>query len=240
MIGNTFYGTKNAPQQHYYSSVSTTAIVGIPDAEHTFIGFVISNVDGSLTVEDNCFVHNEVTLAPVVSFSGTVNASRNCGIVKKRQSHTRACEFIAIVEGRDVEAYDNEDEQGSAEEFAFSKDLSFTCVGFDAERSDTASCHHAALKGRVHKDAEADQTTDEVESPSSPNNDKSPKKPSIMDRPGSRTAIICVIALLCAAVAAALIALGVMMVKSHRKNRRPRRLRDRTSTRNLQAVWQYT
>lgn len=209
--------------------------MGILDTKHTFIGFVISNVAGSLDMSDNCFIHNQVSVAPVVSFSGAVSATHNSGIVKKHQIQMRACEFIAVVQNLDTDGADEENGV-SEEDFVFTKDMSFLCHDFDvgASNSDSMpSCNAVSVGADNNETIIGGHNFPK----SSPEKNLDPDK----EQPGSHTLVICLLVFFSVLVVSVLVMFTVSVVKRSRAHRRRLRSSSNSSNRsNIHAVCQFT
>jgi len=159
LVGNTFYGTIQTSEEEERDLPSPNVPTVMGDISYdsgpsplaaTYIGFVISNVAGSLNMTGNCFIDNDFTIAPVLNLAGTVTASGNAGveIVPKtktgHQTQNRTlfhCVFLASVEydeesGNGGDAFDLE-----LHDFVFTSDLAYVCdQGFDSETGDVRSC----------------------------------------------------------------------------------------------------
>lgn len=82
---------------------------------------MIGNFGGDLVLVDNCFIQNNVTIAPVINQNSTsLTVSSNYGELTNAQGPPYVCEFLANVEKGEV----------GTSEF---EDLSFSCVNFDSD-----------------------------------------------------------------------------------------------------------
>jgi hypothetical protein len=83
------------------STVSFNASISLVfDDTWQGVAYVIANIDGFLEMTGNCFAMNNVTLAPVLSEVGIVEASMNSGngdVVFGAQ-----CEFVALYDRKDA------------------------------------------------------------------------------------------------------------------------------------------
>jgi hypothetical protein len=123
--GNKFFGTKTSPaepvrEDHSPNSDLNTIIGGAYDSK-TFVGYVVGNLGGTMYLQENCFVNNEATIAPVVSWNGEINTSSNGGSTATESP----CHFLALIQGEKVGL--------------LTSDLPFTCVPYDGHICPMAS-----------------------------------------------------------------------------------------------------
>jgi hypothetical protein len=89
---------------------------------------VIANIEGTLEMTGNCFAMNKVTLAPVLSEAGHMEASMNSG--NGEVVFAAGCEFIA--------AYDRKDDTvviAGISNRRTEEELDIFCVDFDTDGS---------------------------------------------------------------------------------------------------------
>lgn len=105
---STFIGTKERSIKEVRPTNSGVLLSTVPFNESislvsddTWQGmtYVIANIDGFLEMTGNCFAMNNVTLAPVMSEVGTVEASMNSG--NGDVVFAAECEFIALYDKKD-------------------------------------------------------------------------------------------------------------------------------------------
>jgi hypothetical protein len=92
------------------------------------MAYVIANIEGTLEMTGNCFAMNKVTLAPVMSVAGTIEASMNSG--NGEVALAAECEFIAL--------YDKKDETvviAGILNRRTEEELDVSCIDFDADGS---------------------------------------------------------------------------------------------------------
>ena len=193
---NTFYGTKVAAD----SSVST-----LDEAALQYIKYVVANVEGTLELTGNCFVDNEATIAPVLSYKGTGSVYENGGVASSSVSSSSergdTCQFLATVQGDDSTQYDHT---------ALTVDSSFSCTLFDV--SGCAIVNASAAEVGVPRGIPINATRIPVATSASP--------ASPLTRPGSRTAIFCAVALVTALVVAGVVLALSQQVRSGLRRRR--------------------
>jgi hypothetical protein len=92
------------------------------------MAYVIANIEGTLEMTGNCFAMNNVSLAPVMSEAGTVEASMNSG--NDDVGFAAECEFIAL--------YDKKDETvviAGILNRRTKEELDASCIDFDTDGS---------------------------------------------------------------------------------------------------------
>jgi hypothetical protein len=105
---STFIGTKDRSKEVrptkiglIVSTVSFNASISLVfDDTWQGMAYVIANIDGFLEMTSNCFATNNVTLAPVMSEIGTVEASMNSG--NGDVVFAAECEFVALYDRKDA------------------------------------------------------------------------------------------------------------------------------------------
>jgi hypothetical protein len=88
------------------------------------MAYVIANIEGILEMTGNCFAMNNVTLAPVMSEVGTIEASMNSG--NGDVVFAAECEFVAL--------YDNKDETVVIAGIS-NRRTKVSCIDFDTDES---------------------------------------------------------------------------------------------------------
>jgi hypothetical protein len=107
---------------------SNASISLVSDDTWQYMAYVIANIEGTLEMTGNCFARNKVALAPVMSMSGTVEASMNSG--NGEVVLAAECEFIAL--------YDKQDETvviAGISNRRTEEELDVSCIDFDADET---------------------------------------------------------------------------------------------------------
>jgi hypothetical protein len=92
-----------------------------------FVTYVIGNIEGNMELFGNCFFENFATIAPVLSYKGTISKSRNGGVESSLIAEQETCEFIAEV------LFPDEPETSGQESTPLSSDVEYACVEFDVK-----------------------------------------------------------------------------------------------------------
>jgi hypothetical protein len=129
---STFIGTKDRSKEVrptkigvLVSTVPFNASISlVSDDTWQGMAYVIVNIDGTLEMTGNCFAMNNVTLAPVMSEGGAVEASINSG--NGDVLFAAECEFIAH--------YDEKDETVVIAKISNWR-TEVSCINFDTDES---------------------------------------------------------------------------------------------------------
>lgn len=97
------------------------------DDPSQFVTYVVGNIEGNMELYGNCFFENHATIAPVLSYKGTLSESRNGGTESPSIAKQETCEFVAEVLFPDVPESSG---QGST---PLSSDVEYACVEFDVK-----------------------------------------------------------------------------------------------------------
>jgi hypothetical protein len=61
------------------------------------VSYVVANIEGNMVLNGNCFISNMDTIAPVLSYKGTISTFANGGSTSSVVANQESCEFVAVV-----------------------------------------------------------------------------------------------------------------------------------------------
>jgi hypothetical protein len=132
ILSSSFYGTKSVEEIMALNMTEWNAeniqVTESNDDPTQFVTYVIGNIEGNMELFGNCFFENHATIAPVLSYKGTISKSRNGGTESKSIAEQETCEFVAEV------LFPDEPEASGQESTPLSSDIEYACVEFDVKK----------------------------------------------------------------------------------------------------------